>query len=262
MPHSQDVIPAAGEAGEPGAIGTLGRYEAGNRGHSLRCHACEGRYPVSAGACGRARATVIGRRAQRPRSGAFGVTGSRSSAAPKPGRQPEGEVAGRRVVSALHTNPSVVIPGKAKPRPGTGEARRLWHLSGACPIGPRLSGPGSALRAVREDERRGLRSIVGAAYPPLSASPTSPPQGGREFRGARPACRGPRRPGGRGQIRGGKPRPFSPLSCLRRQVSSIRWGMWSCESNSHRAAGSAASIGNVRGYWIPVFGFAETGMTA
>ena len=84
--------------------------------------------------------------------------------------------------------PPSVIPDEAKGRrSGTGEPRRRRCRWGACPVGPRLAGPGSQLTLAREDETRGLHSISGAVHPPLSAAPTSPPQGGRRVRGALPA---------------------------------------------------------------------------
>ena len=85
-----EVIPAAGEAGEPGANGIPSRHEAGVHRRLHGCHACAGRRPVSAGSHGCAKAAATGlpppasAGAARP-----GVTGSLSSAVPKPGRQAE-----------------------------------------------------------------------------------------------------------------------------------------------------------------------------
>ena len=95
-------------------------------------------------------------------------------------------------------------------RPGTGEARRLRCPPGGCRQALGSPVPARRLRAVRDDARRILRSSAGAAHPPLSAVPTSPPQGGRKARGA--PARVPSRRSSPPQAKPTRREPEAPLA--------------------------------------------------
>ena len=128
---------------QPGREGRLGRYETAARRHLHGCHACAGRRPVSAGADGCARAAASGHAAaaQRLRSRPSVVTGSRSSAAPKPGRQPKSEL---RVGVAVRRSPRPCFPGcpsrsnrSRAPEPARRTSCACGQVSGTIALHPR-----------------------------------------------------------------------------------------------------------------------------
>ncbi len=138
-----------------GSIGTLGRHETGAYRHLYRCHACAGRRPVSAGAdgCARAAASGLPAAAQRLRSRPSVVTGSRSSAAPKPGRQPRSEL---RVGVAVRLSSRPCFPGCPSRSNRSREPGPAPRTSCAC-------GQVVGTIALRPRGRRGRSRICGVA---------------------------------------------------------------------------------------------------